>query len=149
MSSPSPRSIRINWVLESSFLDGWPSEEESHRFASFSVHVKCDVVKPRKPAVEARPVPPKQPQMVKASRSDPRFAAVKLGRAPRRFSFALDHFTDRSLVLPEHSTEVGDLIQPVPGVLYEDSKLKKGDPRRYQVNFRLVTIDVLRTFASV
>ena len=37
-------------------------------------------------------------------------------------------------VLPEHSTEVGDLIQPVPGVLYEDSKLKKGDPRRYQVN---------------
>jgi hypothetical protein len=36
-------------------------------------------------------------------------------------------------VLPEHSTNVGDLIQPVPGVLYEDSKLKKGDTRRYKV----------------
>ncbi len=38
-------------------------------------------------------------------------------------------------VLPEQSTDVGDLIQPMQGVLYEDSKLKKGDPRRYQVNY--------------
>jgi len=38
-------------------------------------------------------------------------------------------------VLPEQSTDVGDLIQPMPGVQYEDSKLKKGDPRRYQVNY--------------
>jgi len=38
------------------------------------------------------------------------------------------------VVLPEQSTDVGDLIQPMPGVLYEDHRLKKGDPRRYQVN---------------
>ena len=38
------------------------------------------------------------------------------------------------LVLPEQSTDIGDLIQPVPGVFYEDSRLKKGDPRRYQVS---------------
>ena len=42
-----------------------------------------------------------------------------------------------TVVLPEQSTEVGDLIQPVPGVLYEDSRLKKGDPRQYQVNTSL------------
>lgn len=38
------------------------------------------------------------------------------------------------VVRPEQSTDVGDLIQPAPGVLYEDYRLKKGDPRRYQVN---------------
>lgn len=38
------------------------------------------------------------------------------------------------LAIPERSTNVGDLIQPMPGVLYEDSKMKKGDPRRYKVN---------------
>ena len=54
-------------------------------------------------------------------------------RFVRRSSWTLS-FLPLLSVLPEHSTEVGDLIQPVPGVLYEDSKLKKGDPRRYQVN---------------
>ncbi len=44
-------------------------------------------------------------------------------------------FCSHLLALPERSTNVGDLIQPMPGVLYEDSKLKKGDPRRYRVNY--------------
>jgi hypothetical protein len=44
-------------------------------------------------------------------------------------------FSFNLLALPEQSTAVGDLIQPVPGVLYEDSKSKKGDPRRYKVNY--------------
>jgi hypothetical protein len=53
------------------------------------------------------------------------------------------------LALPEHSTDVGDLIQPVPGVLYEDSKLKKGDPRRYKVNCRSFFWSILYIFISL
>lgn len=97
-----------------------------------SVRVKCDVVKPRKPALDTRPPPPKPSPSIKPSRSDTKFAPVKLGLSTRS-SRPLSMLAVLS-VLPEHSTEVGDLIQPVPGVLYEDSKLKKGDPRRYQVN---------------
>ncbi len=48
-------------------------------------------------------------------------------------------------MLPEQSTEVGDLIHPVPGVLYEDARLKKGDPGQYQVSslFFLLHIPIL------
>ena len=85
--------------------------------------------------------------MNKSVRSDPKFAPVKLGWLfKKRNQASLVHnvaFILTFSVLPEHSTEIGDLIQPVPGVLYEDSKLKKGDPRRYQVNddisFRLLS----------
>ncbi|CAF3344293.1 unnamed protein product [Rotaria socialis] len=77
-----------------------------------SIQVNCDIVKPRKAAIETRP-PPKKPSQMKISQFEPKFTHVKL-------------------VLPEQSSEVGDLIQPMPGVLYEDSRLKKGDPRRYQ-----------------
>ncbi|CAF0848591.1 unnamed protein product [Rotaria sp. Silwood1] len=82
------------------------------KLAPKNIRVKCDIVKPRKAVIETRPLP-KQTKQMKLSRSEPKFTPVKL-------------------VLSEHSSDVGDLIQPVPGVLYEDGKLKKGDPRRYQ-----------------
>ncbi|CAF0916817.1 unnamed protein product [Adineta ricciae] len=78
-----------------------------------NIRMKCDIMKSRKPAIEVRPTPTKQPPQLKSERSPSKYAPVKV-------------------VLPEQSTEVGDLIQPVPGVLYEDSRLKKGDPRQYQ-----------------
>ncbi|CAF1551381.1 unnamed protein product [Adineta steineri] len=83
------------------------------KIASKNIRVKCDLVKPRKPAMEIRPPPTKTPQQIKTDRSASKYASVKI-------------------VLPEQSTEVGDLIQPVAGVLYEDSRLKKGDPGQYQ-----------------
>ncbi|UJR23318.1 hypothetical protein I4U23_026332 [Adineta vaga] len=82
------------------------------KLATKSIRLSCDIVKPRKPKNEIRSTG-KQTRSMKLSRSDPKFAPMKL-------------------VLPEQSTEVGDLIHPVPGVLYEDSRLKKGDPKRYQ-----------------
>ena len=100
-----------------------------------SINVKCDIVKPRKPLIEARPPPAKATQQKKSDQHSSKYAAVKLGE------FLLFHRSANQsifsflfmLVLPEQSTDVGDLIQPVPGVLYEDTRLKKGDPRRYQV----------------
>lgn len=41
--------------------------------------MKCDVVKPRKPAMDTRPPPVKGPQQEKPQRSEPKFAAVKIG----------------------------------------------------------------------
>ncbi|CAF0786639.1 unnamed protein product [Adineta ricciae] len=82
------------------------------KLATKSIRMSCDIVKPRKSKNELRAAG-KKLETMKLSRSDPKFAPVKL-------------------VLPEQSTEVGDLIHPVPGVLYEDSRLKKGDPKRYQ-----------------
>ncbi len=52
------------------------------------------------------------------------------------------------VVLPEHSTEVGDLIQPAPGVFYEDTRLKKGDLRRYQVNFSFFSSILILFYSS-
>lgn len=107
-----------------------------NRLPSFSIRVKCDVIKPRKPAIETRPPPVKASQKEKSHRPEPKFAAVKLGLLFLSFGrFRIGFFSWSFLsVLPEQSTEVGDLIQPAPGVFYEDSRLKKGDPRRYQVN---------------
>ncbi|CAF1232293.1 unnamed protein product [Rotaria sordida] len=90
------------------------------KIASRSIHVKCDIIKSRKPTIEIRPSPVKQSQQIKSNRPEKKFTTVKL-------------------VLPEQSTEVGDLIQPVPGVLYEDARLKKGDPRRYQTGMSKYT----------
>ncbi|CAF0994598.1 unnamed protein product [Rotaria sordida] len=89
------------------------------KLAPKNIRVKCDIVKPRKVAIETRPLPKPSKQM-KLSQSEPKFTPIKL-------------------VLPEHSSDVGDLIQPVPGVLYEDAKLKKGDPRRYQTGMSKYT----------
>ncbi|CAF0866259.1 unnamed protein product [Didymodactylos carnosus] len=77
-----------------------------------SIRVKCDVIKPRKIVIDTRPALNVQRES-KKERSQDGFQSIKL-------------------VVPEQSTDVGDLIQPVPGVLYEDRRLKKGDPRRYQ-----------------
>ncbi|UJR25599.1 hypothetical protein I4U23_006943 [Adineta vaga] len=85
-----------------------------------NIRMKCDVVKARKPAIEVRPSSTKQPPQLKTERSSSKYASVKI-------------------ILPEQSTEVGDLIQPVPGVLYEDSRLKKGDPRQYQTGLSKYT----------
>ncbi|CAF2413865.1 unnamed protein product [Rotaria sp. Silwood2] len=89
------------------------------KLAPKNIRVKCDIVKPRKVVIETRPLP-KQPKQMKLSKSEPKFTSVKL-------------------VLPEHSSDVGDLIQPMPGVLYEDAKLKKGDPRRYKTGMSKYT----------
>ncbi|CAF1310301.1 unnamed protein product [Adineta steineri] len=82
------------------------------KFATRSVRLTCDIVKPRRSKREILS-PSKQTRKMKLSRSDQKFTPVKI-------------------VMPEQSTEVADLIHPVPGVLYHDSKLKKGDPKRYQ-----------------
>ena len=44
-----------------------------------SVHVKCDVVKTRKPMIETHPLPAKSSQQIKHHRSEPKSAPVKLG----------------------------------------------------------------------
>ncbi|CAF4331279.1 unnamed protein product, partial [Didymodactylos carnosus] len=82
------------------------------KLPSKSIRVKCDVIKPRKTVIDTRPVLNAQRQP-KKERQQEKFQSIKL-------------------VVPEQSVDVGDLIQPVPGVLYEDRRLKKGDPRRYQ-----------------
>ncbi len=45
----------------------------------FSIRVKCDVVKPRKPVIENRPPPVKVLQQKQLDQSEPKFAPVKLG----------------------------------------------------------------------
>lgn len=97
--------------------------------------MKCDIIKQRKPNIEARPVlPAKQPRSSRTDQSGTKSAQYRIGPlTPRLFTLRKMNWIRLCLVLPEQSTEVGDLIQPVPGVLYEDSRLKKGDPRRYQV----------------
>ncbi|CAF2314905.1 unnamed protein product [Rotaria sp. Silwood2] len=90
------------------------------KIASRSIRVKCDIIKSRQSTIEVRPPPAKQRQQIKSNRPEKKFTSVKL-------------------VLPEQSIDVGDLIQPVPGVLYEDARLKKGDPRRYQTGMSKYT----------
>ncbi|CAF3267394.1 unnamed protein product [Rotaria socialis] len=90
------------------------------KITSRSIRVKCDVISSRKPTNEIRTPPAKPPKKTKSNRLETKFTTVKL-------------------VLPEQSTDVGDLIQPVPGVLYEDARLKKGDPRRYQTGLSKYT----------
>lgn len=44
-----------------------------------SIHVKCDIIKTRKPKIETRPQPMKPPRPTKSSSSELRFAPVKFG----------------------------------------------------------------------
>jgi hypothetical protein len=71
------------------------------------------------------------------AQSYPKYVPVKLGLYILAFNL-YSLFFSSFVALPEQSTDVGDLIQPAPGVLYEDSKVKKGDPRRYKVSCQLV-----------
>lgn len=101
-----------------------------------SIRMKCDIVKQRKLTIEPRPIlQSKQPRSSRTDRSGVKSAQYKLGSFILHLKFLrYKNCQHLCLVLPDQSTEVGDLIQPVPGVLYEDSRLKKGDPRRYQVD---------------
>jgi hypothetical protein len=45
----------------------------------YSIRVKCDVVKPRKPVIETHPLPVKASHQKKPEQSEPKFAPIKLG----------------------------------------------------------------------
>jgi hypothetical protein len=45
----------------------------------YSIRVKCDIVKPRKPVTENRPPPVKVPQQKHPDQYEPKFAPIKLG----------------------------------------------------------------------
>jgi hypothetical protein len=48
-------------------------------YHSYSIRVKCDVVKPRKPAIDIRPPLAKPSQQIKPDRSASKYAPVKIG----------------------------------------------------------------------
>jgi hypothetical protein len=45
----------------------------------YSIRVKCDIVKPRKPAMDTRQLPAKAQQPIRPDRVEPKFSPVKLG----------------------------------------------------------------------